>query len=1234
MNDPRLTLHSLESTTAKEESPPSSRLAIWGLPVAALVVALLAIGIVSLRGDMVGVTAGESRLRAIIVILSTFAVVVVVHLALFATSAYGFAARLFRSDTGDRTKAAKPLKRDARLQHMYEELRVSHGWFWRSRLRWLMVDGTDERVDQVAPGLKQAGVMHVGEIVLVHAAPDGIEKEKWLGQIRRLCRRRPVDGLVHVARAVEAGTGLPRELSMIATALGWAAPVTFLHPVETKASPSERFDAVGAFMPDESRRQAQEAATRAPELLTTVEHWSADAGVRLYTREKATWLMDVSKYISDHAERIGANLRALAASNWLRAPLAGVLFAPVFPGTTVVPVPMANGGDDTHAGAATAVPVAEVTREQPRALLPMWQQIAATMPNYRGRRTGLYWPDVLAWFVVIAAIVWIILMAISGLGNRALVKDAEMTATQALSATPGTPQALRAQLALQNTIATLEYRRDHGAPWYLRGGLSRNDDLLDTLWRPYQTVATRNLRQPVVQALEGQLVQLSQVRADEQQSHDAQQQAYNRLKAYLMLAGPARTDAPFLKTQLLEVWPAPADMRAGEWLDTSQQLAGFWSDHLKTHPGWRISALQPLVTQMRSTLVNQIGLSASDDVLYQRVLDEGRGKYADVSLATLLAGADAHGLFTTTQTVPGIFTRAAWEGVISKAIDDAVKGQHVEGDWVLTGEQPGAQINATTVEGSVNVAQAAQAAVDGKKSADDLGRRLRDRYFTDYTAAWATLLNSFQWIPATSFSGVIDQLTRMTDAQTSPLLAVMKSVQYQGEAGRPSQALTDTLVRKAQGLLGGGDGDAMQAPVVNPLDRAFGPLLALMGDASAAPAGGRTGGGNPVNAAAFSGVSLSRVLTADTTVRLKLQQIQASPDAQAMARSLAQAIFQGKLSDLSQARDDAALTAASLGAQWAGFGQTLFVQPLDAAWQAVLQPAAASLNDAWRAAVVTPFQSSFASRYPFAPTGADASLADFGRYVRPETGMINRFIAVELSGVLKRQGEEWVPNELAPQSLQFDPKFLAMLHLIGPMGAHLYAQGEARHHFALMPQPTPGVTRTELTIDGQQIVYFNQRETWSSLAWPGNGLNGHASLNWQTLSGGLRLAFDRSGDWAFLRLLEKAQVRPLDDSRYELVWTGGAAGGDAQAAVAASGTTGEATGGAADSAANGAVSGVTGSDAAAPLRYLLRVQIGAGPLELLRLRGFRMPDRIFVTGRAGTPAGLPSLPPLPPELQP
>ena len=69
-----------------------------------------------------------------------------------------------------------------------------------------------------------------------------------------------------------------------------------------------------------------------------------------------------------------------------------------------------------------------------------------------------------------------------------------------------------------------------------------------------------------------------------------------------------------------------------------------------------------------------------------------------------------------------------------------------------------------------------------------------------------------------------------------------------------------------------------------------------------APGNGKAGNASTANAAAFSGVSLSRVLTADTTVRLKLQQIQASPDAQSMARGLAQAVFQGKGGELAESR--------------------------------------------------------------------------------------------------------------------------------------------------------------------------------------------------------------------------------------------------------------------------------------------------------------------------------------------
>jgi type VI secretion system protein ImpL len=60
-----------------------------------------------------------------------------------------------------------------------------------------------------------------------------------------------------------------------------------------------------------------------------------------------------------------------------------------------------------------------------------------------------------------------------------------------------------------------------------------------------------------------------------------------------------------------------------------------------------------------------------------------------------------------------------------------------------------------------------------------------------------------------------------------------------------------------------------------------------------------------------------------------------------------------------------------------GMGDTLFVHPIAQALQSVLQPAQASLNEAWRQSIALPWNRAFASRYPFADTANDASLPNW-----------------------------------------------------------------------------------------------------------------------------------------------------------------------------------------------------------------------------------------------------------------
>ncbi|UNA34140.1 hypothetical protein LOF13_05030 [Klebsiella pneumoniae subsp. pneumoniae] len=99
-------------------------------------------------------------------------------------------------------------------------------------------------------------------------------------------------------------------------------------------------------------------------------------------------------------------------------------------------------------------------------------------------------------------------------------------------------------------------------------------------------------------------------------------------------------------------------------------------------------------------------------------------------------------------------------------------------------------------------------------------------------------------------------------------------------------------------------------------------------------------------------------------MRLRLQQVTNATDPQAMTRLLAQTVFQGKAVDLTETRDYGSLVAAGLGQQWSGFGQTLFVRPMEQAWQQVLTPAAESLNAQWRSAVVEDWNSALAVATP------------------------------------------------------------------------------------------------------------------------------------------------------------------------------------------------------------------------------------------------------------------------------
>jgi len=810
----------------------------------------------------------------------------------------------------------------------------------------------------------------------------------------------------------------------------------------------------------------------------------------------------------------------------------------------------------------------------------VWQTVAEHSCSIHGRRFGFSYSNSAAWLVTALSALWIAGTVLSGFTNRATIQNATDTLTKLSSAQDRT-QATLALNSLQKQLDTLEYRLHDGAAWNSRFGLNRDAALFATLWSSYQSGVNRIVVDPIRIKLEERLRQLASLSdAEIASGGEAQfQSAYDTLKTYLMLAKPERADAAFLTPQLLAtaapVRPINSTLREGAWLDLREQLITFYAKHLgqRVMAGGTSLAIIPdasLVSGARETVIGVKGIQNSTDALYQQILNDAKSKYPPVSLATLLndapqeaffGGASSRGLFTTSATVPGVFTRAAWDERISSAIDEASEQRNVAGDWVLSD------------------------AKTGTASTASLKAELRQRYFNDYASAWQQFLNGIRWQPTPTLSGTVDQLTLLGDPQRSPLVALMHVVVYQAGAGATTQSISDTLVTKAQQFVGADEKDPSKiARSQNsaPLASAFGPLLRLVGSDVATSNSGSGNAATQTQIAATGDLSLARFLERVTAMRLKLQQITMSSDPDAMSRAAAQAVLQGKTSDIADSRDYASRVSASLGEQWAGFGD-LFEQPLDQTWQVVLQPAAASLNETWRTAIVADWDKRFGGRYPFADSDNDASLPEMARFMRLDNGVITQFVTSQLGGIVERQGDQWVPVQGANSSaLTVDPEFLTALNKLVRVSTVLFPSGDAHIRYELRGVPTSGINDMKFVLSGRELHYFNQKQEWVPFVWPGDALENITRVEWQTQQGGLRSGLDMQGRFGLIRLLERAEVTPQDNARTLLSWT-------------------------------------PDQSVGLPLRVQLRSEAGAGPLDVLALRHFSLPQRIFVTTSAKAP---------------
>lgn len=1011
-----------------------------------------------------------------------------------------------------------------------------YGFFWRQKTRLLLITGDETAIEQLVPGLKENQWLEGNRTVLIYGGSltADIDTEKYTA-LRKLRRGRPLDGIIRVIDeeqnlSTQVSDNDLRGLEKISELLRYSAPV-WLWQVCGSAWPQagRKCQSIGMSlplkaMPDDVKAQLDKLLPQLREqgLSQIAENRSYDFMLRLAQQleqgESEHWKTRLTPWLYNVQQRV---------------PLRGLMFSQ-------------SEGGNLNASEQAVSPA----HHHALALPASWQGVVEDCLRVRGRRVGMAWEQVLAWAAMVVIGVWGVGLLLSFAFNYQQITTVASKAHALVENPSVSDSQLTALHDLRNEAGRLQHYVKDGTPWYQRFGLDHNPQLLSAMLPWYGVVNNRLIRDPAYSALTQKLTELVNSAPNSDQRAALAKPGYEQLKAWLMMTRPDKVDSQFYTQTMKSVQPTRTGISTGLWQSLSPDLWAFYISELPQQPQWKMAPDNTLVSQSRQVLLQQIGRRNAESTLYENMLKSVRRNFADVLLEDMTSGTDARRLFTTDEIVPGMFTRQAWVGEVQQAIEKAANSRRDEIDWVLSDSRK---------------------AVSADISPEALKARLTQRYFTDFAGSWISFLNSLRWNPVHNIADVTDQLTLMSDVRQSPMIALMNTLAWQGVTGQQNEKLSDSLIKSAKDLIGN-----KEKPVIDqsasgpqgPLDETFGPLLTLMG---------KNKGSNVMSA--DNTLSLQTYLTRITRVRLRLQQVASSSDPQEMMQTLAQTVFQGRSVDLTDTQQYGSLVAASLGEEWSGFGRTMFVQPLTQAWETVLQPSAASLNDRWSRSVVANWHTAFDGRFPFAASKSDASLPMLAEFIRKDSGRIDRFLTTELSGVLHKEGSRWVPDSTHSQGLTFNPAFLKAVNQLSQLSDILFTDGSQGISFELQARPAPQVVETQLTIDGQQLHYFNQMADWQTFRWPGDTYKPGTMLTWTSGNAGARLFGDYSGTWGLIRWLEQGKRQQLDSSQWVMSFT------------------------APDDRS---------------LQWVLRSQLGDGPLALLALRGFRLPDQIFTVNAAET----------------
>ena len=427
-------------------------------------------------------------------------------------------------------------------------LRHQYGYFWRRKTRILIITGAIADVERLTPKLTQALWQEdQGTLLLWGGALATPVDLSWLMALRKLSRR-PADGIVWVTSALDESTSpevpspdamdtLVQSLLQRYDTLGWRLPlyVWSLHQ-QSEEQNGRVVQPVGCLLPPGCT-----PLTLSSQITNIVPGLIVQGVQQICGHFRHHFLLSLADQLTRVPARVTGPLSTFLNS-YRPLPLAGVLFS------------------TSQQGAARSVSHHWGLDNRWRAIP---DSVLALPTGLRPRKSGVSGRQILSGIGATLLVLWGVGMMVSFVANRSLVSGIREQIEHVSTGKQPLSVRLHSLTELQKTLSRLQYRAQHGVPWYARAGLSLNNELLAALWPRYSENVLPLLRDAAAEHLHQELQDFVQLPPDSPLREKRTKASYDRLKLYLMLSRPEKMDAAWFSAMLMHDWPQRMKMNAG-----------------------------------------------------------------------------------------------------------------------------------------------------------------------------------------------------------------------------------------------------------------------------------------------------------------------------------------------------------------------------------------------------------------------------------------------------------------------------------------------------------------------------------------------------------------------------------------------------------------------------------------------------------------------------------------------